>query len=191
MFVRYLALVLSVLFVFFPSTSLADEPVSCFTQESGDSDKQSFFEPWGSGLSEHLKNRGFECALVSDVNLKTEAGLTLKKQPFLAQLDLEDCMKKAGCYVPGGGTYTNDRCMAELCKCNKKMVRERIVCGGSEKGYDCEEIKKALESGGGAMLFKRNAEKNLVLGSSAITDGSLSETVMLTREADALYLGKK
>lgn len=41
-------------------------------------------------------------------------------------------------------------------------------------------------AGGGAMLFKRGAEKNLVLGSSAITDGSLSETVMLTREPDAL-----
>lgn len=41
-------------------------------------------------------------------------------------------------------------------------------------------------AGGGAMLFKRGAEKNLVLASSAITDGSLSETVMLTREPDAL-----
>lgn len=41
-------------------------------------------------------------------------------------------------------------------------------------------------AGGGAMLFKRGADKNLVLASSAITDGSLSETVMLTREPDAL-----
>jgi 3-oxoacyl-[acyl-carrier-protein] synthase-3 len=41
-------------------------------------------------------------------------------------------------------------------------------------------------AGGGAMLFKRGTEKNIVLASSAITDGSLSETVMLTRESDAL-----
>ena len=41
-------------------------------------------------------------------------------------------------------------------------------------------------AGGGAMLLRRDAEKNLVLGASAITDGSLSETVMLTRETDAL-----
>lgn len=41
-------------------------------------------------------------------------------------------------------------------------------------------------AGGGAMIFKRNATKNLVLGSSAITDGSLSETVMLTTEPEAI-----
>lgn len=41
-------------------------------------------------------------------------------------------------------------------------------------------------AGGGAMVFQRGATKNLVLGASAITDGSLSETVMLTREPDAL-----
>jgi 3-oxoacyl-[acyl-carrier-protein] synthase-3 len=41
-------------------------------------------------------------------------------------------------------------------------------------------------AGGGAILLKRDAEKNLILGSAAITDGSLSETVMLTREPDAL-----
>ena len=41
-------------------------------------------------------------------------------------------------------------------------------------------------AGGGAMLFQRDTDKNLVLGASAFTDGSLSETVMLTRESDAL-----
>jgi 3-oxoacyl-[acyl-carrier-protein] synthase-3 len=41
-------------------------------------------------------------------------------------------------------------------------------------------------AGGGAMVLQRSATKNLVLGASAITDGSLSETVMLTREADAV-----
>ncbi|MEL6308938.1 MAG: 3-oxoacyl-ACP synthase [Chloroflexota bacterium] len=41
-------------------------------------------------------------------------------------------------------------------------------------------------AGGGAMVLKRGYDKNLVLGASAITDGSLSETVMLTTEPDAL-----
>lgn len=45
-------------------------------------------------------------------------------------------------------------------------------------------------AGGGAMVFKRGADKNLVLGSSAITDGSLSETVMLTTEPDAIGEGE-
>lgn len=40
-------------------------------------------------------------------------------------------------------------------------------------------------AGGGAMLLKRGADKNLILGASAITDGSLSESVVLTREAVA------
>jgi 3-oxoacyl-[acyl-carrier-protein] synthase-3 len=44
-------------------------------------------------------------------------------------------------------------------------------------------------AGGGAMVFKRNATENLVLGSAAITDGSLSETVMLTTEPDAVGEG--
>jgi 3-oxoacyl-[acyl-carrier-protein] synthase-3 len=38
-------------------------------------------------------------------------------------------------------------------------------------------------AGGGAMLLQRDATKNLILGASAFTDGSLSETVMLTTEA--------
>ncbi|MBC7869629.1 MAG: 3-oxoacyl-ACP synthase [Chitinophagaceae bacterium] len=38
-------------------------------------------------------------------------------------------------------------------------------------------------SGGGAMLLQRNAAQNVILGASAITDGSLSESVILTREA--------
>jgi 3-oxoacyl-[acyl-carrier-protein] synthase-3 len=38
-------------------------------------------------------------------------------------------------------------------------------------------------AGGGAMLLERGATKNLILGASAITDGSLSETVILTGEA--------
>lgn len=45
-------------------------------------------------------------------------------------------------------------------------------------------------AGGGAMIFERGATKNLILGSAAITDGSLSETVMLTTEADAIGDGE-
>lgn len=45
-------------------------------------------------------------------------------------------------------------------------------------------------AGGGAMVFQRNATKNLVLGASAITDGSLSETVMLTTEPEAIGDGE-
>ncbi len=41
-------------------------------------------------------------------------------------------------------------------------------------------------AGGGAMLLQRDATENLILGASAITDGSLSETVVITRAADAL-----
>lgn len=41
-------------------------------------------------------------------------------------------------------------------------------------------------AGGGAMILRRDHDENLVLGASAFTDGSLSETVMLTREPDAL-----
>lgn len=41
-------------------------------------------------------------------------------------------------------------------------------------------------AGGGAMLLRRDVSENLILGASAFTDGSLSETVMLTREPDAL-----
>ena len=38
-------------------------------------------------------------------------------------------------------------------------------------------------AGGGAMLLKSGADRNLILGASAITDGSLSETVILTEAA--------
>ncbi len=38
-------------------------------------------------------------------------------------------------------------------------------------------------AGGGAMLLQRNASRNLILGASAITDGSLSEAVILTEAA--------
>lgn len=41
-------------------------------------------------------------------------------------------------------------------------------------------------AGGGAMILKRDHDKNLVLGASALTDGSLSETVMLTTEPEAI-----
>lgn len=41
-------------------------------------------------------------------------------------------------------------------------------------------------AGGGAMVLRRGAAENVILGASAITDGSLSETVILTREPDAL-----
>ena len=40
-------------------------------------------------------------------------------------------------------------------------------------------------AGASAMLLKRDAAKNLVLGASALTDGALSETVVLTDEAIA------
>lgn len=40
-------------------------------------------------------------------------------------------------------------------------------------------------SGGGAILLQRDATKNLILGASAITDGSLSESVLLTEAAVA------
>lgn len=40
-------------------------------------------------------------------------------------------------------------------------------------------------AGGGAMLLQRNATQNLILGASAYTDGSLSETVILTENAVA------
>jgi len=38
-------------------------------------------------------------------------------------------------------------------------------------------------AGGGAMILKREADKNIILGASALTDGSLSETVILTQDA--------
>ncbi len=38
-------------------------------------------------------------------------------------------------------------------------------------------------AGGGAMLLRRGAAHNQVLGASALTDASLSETVLITREA--------
>jgi len=41
-------------------------------------------------------------------------------------------------------------------------------------------------AGGGAILLERAASVNLILGAAAITDGSLSEAVILTREPDAL-----
>lgn len=41
-------------------------------------------------------------------------------------------------------------------------------------------------AGGGAMILQRGATKNLILGASAITDGSLSETVIVTREPEAI-----
>lgn len=46
-------------------------------------------------------------------------------------------------------------------------------------------------AGGGAMILKRGMSKNLVLGASAITDGSLSETVMLTTEPEAIGDGSE
>lgn len=40
-------------------------------------------------------------------------------------------------------------------------------------------------AGGGAMVLQRGLDKNVILGSSAMTDGSLSETVVLTEAAVA------
>lgn len=44
-------------------------------------------------------------------------------------------------------------------------------------------------AGGGAVVLKRGATENIILGASAITDGSLSETVMLTTEKEAIGSG--
>ena len=68
-----------------------------------------------------------------------------------AMLDLMDCMYAKGCYVPNKGNYLREECMKRLCECNKQMVKEKISCEHSYK-FDCEKIKKALESGGGATL---------------------------------------
>jgi 3-oxoacyl-[acyl-carrier-protein] synthase-3 len=38
-------------------------------------------------------------------------------------------------------------------------------------------------SGGGAMVLRRGLNRNVILGAAAITDGGLSETVILTEEA--------
>lgn len=38
-------------------------------------------------------------------------------------------------------------------------------------------------AGGGALLLQRGADKNVILGASALTDGSLSESVILTTDA--------
>lgn len=46
-------------------------------------------------------------------------------------------------------------------------------------------------AGAGAMVLKRGATENLVLGASAHTDGALSETVMLTTEPDAIGSGQE
>ena len=40
-------------------------------------------------------------------------------------------------------------------------------------------------AGGGAMLLQRDLDKNVILGAAAITDGSLSETVVLTQLGDS------
>lgn len=49
-------------------------------------------------------------------------------------------------------------------------------------------------AGGGAMLLKRDATENIILGASAITDGSLSEVVVLTEaaipESEAAVVGE-
>jgi 3-oxoacyl-[acyl-carrier-protein] synthase-3 len=44
-------------------------------------------------------------------------------------------------------------------------------------------------AGGGAMLLQRGATKNLILGASAFTDGSLSETVIMSRDPGAVEAG--
>src|SRR5258708_7239604 len=41
-------------------------------------------------------------------------------------------------------------------------------------------------AGGGAMVLQRNATRNLILGVSAFTDGTLSEAVVMSQEADAV-----
>jgi 3-oxoacyl-[acyl-carrier-protein] synthase-3 len=41
-------------------------------------------------------------------------------------------------------------------------------------------------AGGGALILQRNATRNLILGMSAFTDGSLSEAVVMSREPDAV-----
>jgi 3-oxoacyl-[acyl-carrier-protein] synthase-3 len=46
-------------------------------------------------------------------------------------------------------------------------------------------------AGGGAMILVRNATHNVILGASAITDGSLSETVVMSRTMDAVGEGSE
>lgn len=41
-------------------------------------------------------------------------------------------------------------------------------------------------AGGGAMVLRRNTDKNRIVGMSAFTDGTLSESVLLSQEAQAL-----
>lgn len=69
-----------------------------------------------------------------------------------------------------------------------------IVAGSRENDLISPSNPRArfmynLGAGASAMILKRGHDKNLVLGASSITDGSLSDTVMLTTESDAIGEG--
>ena len=55
--------------------------------------------------------------------------------------------------------------------------------------FQNERSRFMFNFGAGAMLLKHDTGENIILGSSAITDGSLSEAVILTETAigDALH----
>lgn len=67
---------------------------------------------------------------------------------------------------------------------------EYVLLAAGSRENDLINLKNARSrfmfnfgAGGGAMLLQRNATRNLILGASAITDGSLSESVILTEAA--------
>lgn len=68
-------------------------------------------------------------------------------------------------------------------------IRYALLAAGSREN-DLINLKNSRSrfmfnfgAGAGAMILERGATKNLILGASAFTDGSLSETVMLTTDA--------
>lgn len=70
---------------------------------------------------------------------------------------------------------------------------EYVLLAAGSRENDLINLKNARSrfmfnfgAGGGAMILKRGATENLVLGASAITDGSLSETVIVSREPEAV-----
>lgn len=67
---------------------------------------------------------------------------------------------------------------------------EYVLLAAGSRENDLINLKNARSrfmfnfgAGAGALLLKRDAHQNLVLGASAITDGSLSESVILTEDA--------
>lgn len=67
---------------------------------------------------------------------------------------------------------------------------EYVLLAAASRENDLVNLKNArarfmfnFGAGGGAMLLQREAARNRILGAAAFTDGSLSETVILTPEA--------